>query len=55
MFQLGQQQGQLCGVFLKSVMAEVPEFDDKETRLIWNFKNSRAQGIGGDEITIAFA
>ena len=55
MFQLGQQQGQLCGVFLKSVMAEVPEYDDKETRLIWDFKSCRAQGIGDDEIAIAFA
>jgi hypothetical protein len=55
MFQLGQQNGQLCGLFLKSVMAEVPEFDDKETRLIWNFKNCRAQGIGDDEIAISFA
>jgi hypothetical protein len=55
MFQLGQQDGQLCGVFLKSVMAEVPEFDDSETRLLWNFKSCRAQGIGDDEIVIAFA
>jgi hypothetical protein len=55
MFQLGQQQGQLCGVFLKNVMAEVPEYDDSATRLIWNFKSCRAQGIGADEIAIAFA
>jgi hypothetical protein len=55
MFQLGQQDGQLCGLFLKSVMAEVPEFDDTETRLLWNFKSCRAQGIGDDEIAIAFA
>ena len=55
MFQLGQQNGQLCGVFLKSVMAEVPEYQDSETRLIWNFKSCRAQGIGDDEIAISFA
>jgi hypothetical protein len=55
MFQLGQQNSQLCGLFLKSVMAETPEFDDRETRLIWNFSNCRAQGTGDDEITIAFA
>lgn len=55
MFQLGQQDGQLCGIYLKSVMAEVPEFNDGETRLIWNFKNCRAQGVGDDEIAIAFA
>lgn len=55
MFQLGRQSGQLCGLFLKGVMPEVPEFDDSETRLIWNFSNCRAQGIGDDEIAIAFA
>lgn len=55
MFQLGQQAGQLCGIFLNSVMLEVPEFDDGETRLIWNFRKCRAQGSGDDEIAIAFA
>ena len=55
MFQLGQQGGQLCGVFLSSVMAEVPEFDDGDTRLVWNFQKCRAQGSGDDEISIAFA
>lgn len=55
MFQLGEQQGQLCGIYLKSVMAEVPQYDDSETRLLWNFKSCRAQGIGDDEIAIAFA
>jgi hypothetical protein len=55
MIQLGQQDGQLCGVFMKSVIAEVPEYDDAETRLIWHFRNCRAQGIGDDEIFIALA
>jgi hypothetical protein len=55
MFQLGHQGGQLCGVFLSSVMAEVPEFDDGDTRLVWNFQKCRAQGSGDDEISIAFA
>ncbi len=55
MFQLGQQDGQLCGVYLKSVVAEVPEFDDSESRLIWQFRNCRAQGSGDDEVAIAFA
>jgi hypothetical protein len=55
MLQLGQQEGQLCGLFLKSVMAETPEFDDSETRLIWSFRNCRAQGSGDDEIVMAFA
>ncbi len=55
MIQLGQQDGQLCGIFLKSVIAEVPEFDDGETRLIWQFRNCRAQGVGDDEVVIALA
>ena len=55
MLQLGQQNGQLCGVFMKSVIAETPEFDDSETRLMWSFQNCRAQGSGDDEIVVAFA
>ncbi len=54
MFQLGQQNGQLCAVYLKSVLAEVPEFNDSENRLIWQFRNCRAQGSGDDEVAIAF-
>jgi hypothetical protein len=55
MFQLGQQAGQLCGVYLKSVVPEVPEFDDSDTRLEWNVRSSRAQGIADDELVVAFA
>jgi hypothetical protein len=54
MFQLGQQQGQLVGAYLKSLTPEVPDFDDSETRLIWRFNDCRAQGSGDDEIAIAF-
>ncbi len=53
MFQLGQQQGQLFGVYLKSVVPELPQFDDSETRLQWKFATCRAQGTGDDEIYIA--
>jgi hypothetical protein len=53
MFQLGESNGQLLGVYLKSVMPEVPEFDDSERRLKWTFRNSRAQGTTDDEIFIA--
>ncbi len=53
-FQLGQSQGQLAGIYLKSVVPEVPEFDDSERRLQWRFKNSRAQGTVDDEIVVAF-
>ncbi|HYZ85289.1 MAG TPA: phage tail tube protein, partial [Bryobacteraceae bacterium] len=55
MFQLGQQPGQLFGVYLNSVVPEVPEFDDSDPRLQWRFKNCRAQGSDNDELILAFA
>lgn len=54
MFQLGQQAGQLFGVYLKSVVPEVPEFDDSDPRLQWRFRNSQAQGTLDDEMVVAF-
>jgi hypothetical protein len=54
MFQLGEAPGQLMGVYLKSVVPEVPEFDDGENRLQWKFRASRAQGTVDDEIAVAF-
>jgi hypothetical protein len=54
MFQLGEQSGQLVGVYLKSVLAEVPEFDDSDSRLQWRFKGARAQGTLDDEVVVAF-
>ena len=53
-FQLGQTSGQLLGVYMKSVVPEVPDYDDKERRLQWQFRGSLAQGQGDDEIAIAF-
>ncbi|MCW5981900.1 MAG: hypothetical protein KIT09_27695 [Bryobacteraceae bacterium] len=55
MFQLGIQTTQLCGVYLKSVVPEVPEYEDDEARLEWRFRHCRAQGTIDDEIYIAFA
>jgi hypothetical protein len=55
MFQLGEIEGQMLGVYLKSVVPEVPEFDDSENRLQWKFRASRAQGTVDDEIAVAFA
>ena len=55
MFQLGQSEGHLCGVWLNQVVPEVPDFADDETRLRWRFRDSRAQGTGNDEIIVAFA
>ena len=54
MFQLGAASGQLVGVYLKSVIPEVPEFDDGKPRLQWKFRPSRAQGAADDEIAVAF-
>ena len=55
MFQLGQQAGQLFGVYLKSVVPEVPEFNDGDNRLQWRFRSSKAQGTVDDEVAVAFA
>jgi hypothetical protein len=55
MFQLGVAQGQVMGVYLQSVIPEVPEFDDGQNRLQWKFRQSRAQGTVDDEIAVAFA
>ncbi len=55
MLQLGQQQGELMGIFMPQVTPEIPNFDDSETRLQWQFRNNLAQGTTDDEIFIAFA
>lgn len=54
MFQLGQETGQLFGVYLKSVVPEVPEFDDSDRRVQWRFSACRAQGVLDDEVVMAF-
>ncbi len=54
MFQLGQQPSQLCGLYMKSVIPEVPEFIDDEVKLEWNFLTCQAQGTLDDEIFVAF-
>ncbi len=54
MLQLGQEEGQLVGVYLPGVIPEVPEFDDSESRLQWKFSTCRAQGTGNDEVFVAF-
>ena len=55
MFQLGEIAGQVMGVYLKSVIPEVPEFEDGQNRLQWKFRASRAQGTVDDEVAVAFA
>ena len=54
MFQLGQTAGQLMGLHMKSLVPDVPEFDDTEKRLRWKFRETRAQGTADDEIIVAF-
>jgi hypothetical protein len=53
-FQIGQTAGQLFGVYMQGVVPEVPQYSDKDSRLIWQFKGSQAQGPGNGEISIAF-
>jgi hypothetical protein len=54
MFQMGQVAGQLVGIYLKSLVPTVPQFDDSDKRLQWKFTDSRAQGTAEDEIVVAF-
>lgn len=55
MIQLGQEPGQLCGIYMPNVIPEVPEFDDRNPRLEWAFGLSQANGSLDDEIRVAFA
>jgi hypothetical protein len=52
MFQLGQAAGQLMGIYLPTVVPEMPEFEDGEPNLRWSFSDSRAQGQASDEIAV---
>ncbi|MEO7142215.1 MAG: phage tail tube protein [Bryobacteraceae bacterium] len=54
MFQLGQLNGQLFGIYMSNLVPEVPQYDDSETRLQWKFQGSRAQGSLDNELFIAF-
>ena len=55
MVQFGDTSGQLCGIWLKGFVPQVPEFDDDDGQLSWKFNSSQAQGGTDDEISIAFA
>jgi len=54
MMQLGQQQGELLGIYMTSVVPGVPTFDDSLARQQWQFQTCRAQGSVNDEIYVAF-
>ena len=55
LLQLGQQQGQLMGIYMPNVVPEIPIYNDSALRLEWEFNNNLAQGISNDEVFIAFA
>jgi hypothetical protein len=55
MFQTGQASTQLMGVYVKSIVPDLPQFDDTDHRLKWKFSSSRAQGTANDELVVAFA
>jgi hypothetical protein len=54
MFQLGNSAGQMMAVYLQSVIPSVPQFNDGQNPLQWQFRPSRAQGTVDDEIQVAF-
>jgi hypothetical protein len=55
MLQLGQQQGQLMGIYMPNVTPELPHYNDGQPELQWDFQNCQAQGKADDEIFVAFA
>ncbi len=55
MLQLGEQAGEMFGIYMSSVVLQVPQFDDSDKRQQWQFENCRAQGDVNDEIFVAFA
>lgn len=55
MLQLGTEPGKMCAIYLPRFIPEVPEFNDRQPRLEWNFALSGAVGTNDDELRIAFA
>jgi len=55
MLQVGQSQGQLFAVYMKSVLPEIPEIDDSQKLVQWKVTGARAQGSNNDELVVAFA
>ena len=42
------------GIWLKSLVPGVPQFDDSDKRLQWKFSDVRAQGSAENEMVVAF-
>jgi hypothetical protein len=55
MLQLGDRSGHLMGVYLPGIVPTFPEFDDRETRLMWHLEKCTAHGSAEDELTIGMA
>jgi len=54
MLQLGEQESQMCGVYIPNLSPVVPEFGDEESRQRWRLQGSIAVGTMEDEIYVAF-
>jgi hypothetical protein len=54
MFQLGEVDGHVMGIWMRSVLLSVPEFNDGDPRVRWSFRESQAVGTVDDEIAVAF-
>ncbi len=52
--QLGSTAGSLFGAYLRSLVPQVPRYDQREPQLRWSFNGSRAGGGTDDELHIAF-
>lgn len=53
--QLGNQAGQLVGIYIPRFVPEIPELKDADTRVVMSYPKSLAYGGANDEITFAFA
>jgi hypothetical protein len=55
MIQMGNQPGQLAGIYVPRFVPEIPEMRDTDARVAMNYPRSQAYGVTNDEITLAFA
>lgn len=53
--QLGNQPGQLVGIYVPRFVPEIPELKDSDTRVAMSYPKSIAYGVSNDEVTVAFA
>ncbi len=53
--QLGNQPGQLVGIYVPRFVPEIPELKEADARVLMSYPKSLAYGVSNDEITVAFA